>query len=145
LAIKYDVMEFVGALMAGRSEENPDRVAAWQKAIEMYRGPFLQGHNDTWIAKRRQDFLAGYLEALTEMARVRLADERPEQALGLFQKALSEDSTREDIHREIMQLYTKMGRRSEAAAHYQRLVDELNRNNQKPSPQTEKLYQEIMS
>lgn len=145
LAVKYDVIGFVTALMAGRSEDNPDRHASWQKAVEMYRGPFLQGHNDTWIIKRRQDFLTGYLEALTEMARARLAEERPEHALSLFQKALSEDNTREDIHREIMQLYTKMGRRSEAAAHYQRLVDDLSRNNAKPTVETEKLYKEMMT
>ena len=145
LAIKYDVMEFVGALMAGRDEENQNRLAAWQKAIELYRGPFLQGHSDFWITERRHDFQAGYMEALSEMARVRLKEDRPEHALGLFQKALNEDNTRQDIHREIMQLFTKLGRRSEAAAHYQKLVDELAKNQQQPESETQTLYQEIMS
>lgn len=145
LAIQYDVMDFVGALMDGRSEDNPNRIASWQRAIEMYRGPFLQGHSDAWITSRRRDFQTGYLEALTEMARVRLAEDRPEHALGLFQRALSEDTSREDIHREIMQLFTRLGRRSEAAAHYQRLVDDLARNNHEPMPETKALYQDIMS
>lgn len=145
LAVHYDVMDFVSALMAGRSKENTNPMASWQRAIELYRGPFLQGHNDSWITKRRTDFQAGYLEALTETARIRLAEDRPEHALGLFQKALSEDNSREDIHREIMQLYTRMGRRSEAAAHYQRLVDDLARHQRTLSPETEKLYQSIMS
>ena len=80
LAIHYDVMDFVSTLMAGRDEDNPDRMEAWGKAIELYRGPFLQGHSDPWIVERRKDFQAGYLEALTEMARVRLAEDRPEHA-----------------------------------------------------------------
>jgi DNA-binding SARP family transcriptional activator len=145
LAIHYDVMDFVQALMDGRNPENTNRVAAWQKAIELYRGPFLQGHNDSWILNRRKDFQAGYLEALTEMAHVRLAEDRPEHALGLFQRALAENSSRESIHREVMQLYTHLGRRSEAAAHYQRLADDLAKSGHQPSPETQALYDEIMS
>jgi DNA-binding SARP family transcriptional activator len=144
LAIRYDVMDFVGALMAGRNTEGADRVGAWQKAIELYRGPFLQGHNDAWIVERRRDFRAGYLEALSEMARVRLADDRPEQALGLFQRALNEDSSREDIHREVMRLYAQMGRRSEAAAHFQRLSEDLEKAGFRPEADTNRLYDEIM-
>lgn len=145
LAVQYDVMDFVEALMEGRNEENQNRVAAWQRAIEMYRGPFLQGHTDRWILDRRRDFQSGYLEALTEMAYVRLNEDRPEQALGLFQRALAEDSRRESLHRDIMQLYTRLGRRSEAAAHYQRLVEELKRDGREPMAETQALYKTIMS
>lgn len=145
LAIKYDVMDFVSTLMSGRNEDNPRRIESWAKAIELYRGPFLQGHNDSWITERRKDFQVGYMEALTEMARVRLAEERPEHALAMFQKALAEDSTREDIHREVMQLYAKLGRRSEAAAHYQKLFEEMERHNGEPEADTQALYQTIMS
>lgn len=145
LAIHYDVMDFVHALMDGRDENNPNRVAAWQKAIEMYRGPFLQGHSDSWILGRRKDFQAGYLEALAQMAYVRLAEDRPEHALGLFQRALAEDSSREYLHRDVMQLYTRLGRRSEAAQHYQRLTEEMAKSGKEPSPETKALYEEIMS
>ncbi len=145
LTVRYDVMDFVGALMDGRDEENADRVAAWQKAIDLYRGPFLQGHSDPWIIERRRDFQAGYLEALSEMARVRLAEDRPEHALGLLQRALNEDNTRQDLHREVMQLYTQLGRRSEAAAHFQRLTDELAKSGSKPADETQALYEEIIA
>jgi DNA-binding SARP family transcriptional activator len=145
LAINYDVMDFVSTLMAGRDEDNPNRVGAWGKAIELYRGPFLQGHNDTWIIERRKDFQAGYLEALTEMARVRLAEDRPEHALALFQKALAEDNSRENVHREVMQLYAGLGRRSEAAAHFQKLVEEFDKSGLELEPETQNAYQKIMS
>jgi DNA-binding SARP family transcriptional activator len=145
LAIHYDVTTFVELLMAGRDENNPNRMASWQKAIEMYRGPFLQGHTDGWITDRRQDFQAGYLEALTAMAHVRLAEDRPEHALGLFQKALAENPRLEDVHREVMKLFASMGRRSEAAAHFQRLVEDLKKSNQEPMDETKQLYKDIMS
>jgi DNA-binding SARP family transcriptional activator len=145
LAVKYDVMDFVSTLMAGRNPDNANQMQAWAHAIELFRGPFLQGHNDAWIVERRKDFQAGYLEALTAMARIRLSEDRPEHALALFQKALGEDSTREDIHRDVMQLYAQLGRRSEAAAHYQKLADEVEKAGHHLDPATVSLYQDIMA
>ncbi|MCB9451888.1 MAG: hypothetical protein H6672_10640 [Anaerolineaceae bacterium] len=143
--VEYDIIEFVTALMAGRDETNPNRVASWQKVIELYKGPFLQGHTDSWITERRADYQAGYLEALIEMARVRLADERPEAALSLFQRALAEDGSYEDIHREVMQLFAHMGRRSEAAAHFQKMEEDYKKQGWLVSDETRQLYQSIMS
>ncbi|NDJ62028.1 MAG: hypothetical protein GYB67_12930 [Chloroflexi bacterium] len=144
LDVHYDVMNFVSYLMRGRDENNPERIAAWQRAIDVYRGPFLQGHTDRWIADRRADFQTGYLEALTEMAHYRLNEERPEQALVLYQKALVEDNSREELHQEIMRLYTQLGRRSEAAAHYHRLQESFQENGHEISPETQSLYAQIM-
>jgi DNA-binding SARP family transcriptional activator len=144
LGVEYDVIDFVATLMDGRDDNNANRIHSWQRAVDMYRGPFLQGHSDRWIVDRRRDFQAGYLEALGAIAQVRLHEGRREYALGLLQRALAEDGTREDLHREIMQLYTALGRRSEAAAHYQRLVDDFRRLNRDLSPETQTLYREMM-
>lgn len=140
--IQYDVMNFVTTLMQGRDEslDIKPRMKAWQKCIDMYRGPFLQGHSDKWILKRRRDYQTGYLEALTSMASVRLEQGRKEHALSLFQRAVTENNTRQDLHREIMRLFASMGRRSEAAAHYQNLVEEISLETE-----TETTYSEIMS
>lgn len=145
LAIQYDVMDFVTALMAGRNPENTKPLEAWSRAVELYRGPFLQGHSDAWIIERRKDFQAGYLEALTEIAHIRLQEDRPEHALALFQKALNEDNSREPIHREVMRLYARLGRRSEAAAHYQRLAEDFDKEGLTLSTETDDLYGEIMA
>jgi DNA-binding SARP family transcriptional activator len=146
ISIHYDVMDFVGALVEGRSKEGADSVAAWQRAIELYRGPFLQGHDDQWILDRREDFRAGYMEALTEMARARKTEGRNEQALGFFLRAANEDPRREDLDREVMQLYSDLGRRSEAAGHYQKLVEMFKEEyDAEPSAETRALYEEIMS
>ncbi len=145
LGVDYDVMTFVGHLMDGRDENNANRMQSWQRAIDMYRGPFLQGHDDRWILSRRHDFQAGYLEALSSMAAVRLKEGRPEQALSLYQRALTENNSREDLHRAIMKLYTSLGRRSEAAAHYQKFVEELKGRKQAPTAETRSLYSEIMA
>jgi DNA-binding SARP family transcriptional activator len=145
LGIQYDVVDFVAQLMVGRDPSSPDRMEAWQRASDLYRGPFLQGHSDNWILARRRDYQSGYLEALTQMAKARLNEGRPEHALSLFQRALAEDTTHEGLHRQVMQLYMDLGRRSEAAAHYMRLVDELKGQRREPESETALLYEMIMS
>jgi DNA-binding SARP family transcriptional activator len=141
IVVYYDANEFASLLMKGRTETDPDaRFDAWQRAADLYRGPFLQGHNDGWINERSRNYRAGYLEALNEMAEVWIARDRHEQALTLLLKGLNEDIKREDMHRKVMQLYSHLGRRSEAAVHYQRLLDE-----KVPiSDETKRLYKEIM-
>lgn len=145
VSVYYDIMAFVGALVKGRSPETPDKAAAWQEAIDLYRGPFLQGHSDSWIVERRRDYQTGYLEALSEMARIRLAEGRQEHALALLLRAVSENDRYEPIHRQIMQLYADLGRRSEAAAHYQKLVEKLRSESREPEAETQELYMSIMS
>jgi DNA-binding SARP family transcriptional activator len=145
LVIHFDALNFTTALVAARTDDSPKRMDSWQRAIDLYRGPFLQGHSDNWIENRRYDFRVGLLEALTSMAQIRLGQDRPEQALSLFQRALGEDNLREDIHREVMQLLGRMGRRSEVAAHYQRLMDELKKQGRQAEPETSALYAKIVS
>lgn len=138
LGISYDLMEFVAALAEGRNEslDMKSRMKAWSRAIELYIGPFLQGHSDKWILERREEYKIGYMEALVSMAAVRNEEGRKEHALNLYLKVLGEDNTREDIHCEVMRLYADMGRRSEVAAHYKTLKS--------PSAETTALYKELM-
>lgn len=145
VSIFYDIMQFVGTLVNGRAPETEDKAEVWQQAIDLYRGPFLQGHSDAWIVGRRGDYQHGYLEALSEMARIRLEEGRQEHALGLLLRAVGENDRYEPIHRQIMQLYANLGRRSEAAGHYQKLVDKLKSDSQEPDQETQELYNAIMS
>lgn len=145
VSVQYDIMSFVGALVDGRSPDTKDKAAVWQQAIDLYQGPFLQGHTDRWIVERRADYQQGYLEALSEMARIRLDEGRQQHALGLLQRAVAENDRYEPIHRQIMQLYASLGRRSEAAAHYQKFVEQLKTDGLDPEPATQELYASIMS
>jgi len=145
LSIHYDVMEFVGSLVAGRITDEKLRTGAWQRALDMHQHPFLQGHTEPWIAKRRKDYQAGYVEALSEMGNIRLKEGRPEHALTLLLRAVNEDVTRQDLHRQVMSLYADLGRRSEAASHYQKIHDQLREKNIRLEEETQELYSELMS
>lgn len=145
LDVDYDVMHFVGKLMDGRDARTKDPMAAWEAAVDLYRGPFLQGHADPWITERRGDFCAGYLEALDAIAQTRIKEERPEHALVMYKRALLADNTRQDIHREVMRIYQSLGRRSEAVAQFMQ-VEEVAKSIGSPIEQeTRSLYQAILS
>lgn len=134
MEIYYDVAEFVSHLMQARVAEKLDaKMASWQKAADLYRGPFLQGHSDAWIEERRAEYRDGYLEALTAMAAVWRERGRNEQALSLLEKAMDADFSREDVHRSVLELYITLGRSGEAAAHYQKFVDMLAELGREPS------------
>lgn len=141
----YDVLDFVQALIKARDENNGERINAWQTVIELYRGPYLQGHEDAWIRERRAQYRAGYIEALSHVAEMWEERERPEKSLALYQKALGEDPRNEHLHRQVLRLYAKLGRRSEAAAHYQHMISEMSSEKSHLSLETQELYDSIMS
>ncbi len=145
LDVHYDAMNFAGYLMEGRRTDNTKPMISWQHAIDTYRGPFLQGHQDTWIVNRRRDFQTGYLEALISLAEMRIREERLEHALGLYQRALNEDGLRHDLHQHVMELYAQLGRRSEAVAHFKRLQERAAKDGITLSPLIEQTYQEMLN
>lgn len=146
IKVKYDVEQFTAALISAREAASfEEALPYWQEAAEIYKGPFLQGHTEDWIIERRYDFLTGYLEAMQAIAQHRLQEGRPEQALALLVKAAGEYETYQPIHRDIMQLYADMGRRSEAAGHFQKLQGILKENGLAIDESTIDLYDAIMA
>jgi DNA-binding SARP family transcriptional activator len=145
LTVSYDVMDFVSALVQGRAAQGTHKLTHWQDAINLYRGPFLQGHDDPWILARRANYLSGYMEAITEMADARYANGAIEHSLRLYLRALNEDFTREDLHRRVMSIFAELGRRSEAAAHFQKVQREFHAQKREVSVDTQDVYQAIMA
>lgn len=146
LSVYYDVMDFVENLARARHAEDSDTAfQAWQRAVELYRGAFLQGHQETWIDERREAFRQGYLEALTQIAEIWISKDRKEIALKVYRQALDEDFHRQDIHRDMMQLYSDLGRRSEAVAHFQQMEKTFAERDVVISDETTNVYNAIVS
>ena len=144
--LSYDVLDFVSSLLEARNTPDKDIAAEhWHYAVDLYRGDYLQGHNDEWIVARRADFRSGYLEAIVSLADLQEQAGNDEVALGLYLRATGEASQREDIHREVIRLYGKLGRRSEAAEHYSKVANEMKRQHGlEPSPETQRIYHEAI-
>jgi DNA-binding SARP family transcriptional activator len=142
--VYYDVVDFVEALVEARLQpELKDKVAAWERAVALHSHSFLYAQQDVWAINRRHDYQVGYIEALAGLAQTRLDEQMPEQALALYQKALAEDAYRQDLHRNIMNIYSMLGRRSEMVGHYQRMETGLKTKKQPVEAETIKLFNDL--
>lgn len=143
LNVYYDVQDFVENLIKARNAKNSKAFEAWQQAAKLYRGAFMQGQRGTWIEKRRLAFRAGYLEALTAMAESWMSKNQQENALKIYLQFVDEDFQCEDIQRQVLQLYSDLGRRNEAIDHYEALQKTFKKAGLKLSDATVKLAREI--
>jgi DNA-binding SARP family transcriptional activator len=143
IAFRSDLSEFAEHLTSARAAAPADRPTFLQQALDLYRGPYLQGHDDAWIMARRRDYLDGYLEALSGLADAQIEANRHEQALALLLRALAADPMRPALQARTLQLYIDLGRRYEAAAHYQALQARMRKERRAVWPQVEALYQQI--
>jgi DNA-binding SARP family transcriptional activator len=145
LNIDYDAAAFSEALLAARIASPDAAFDKWQRVVELYRGPFLQGHHEPWIYDRRRDYCAGFVEALSNMAELRIAADRLDHGLALLLRAVDADDTREDIHQRVMQLYAQLERRNEGIVHYQRMLESYQQRGVAPSHETDTIYQMLIS
>lgn len=143
LEVRADSHAFVDMLISARRAEPDERLPLLQQAADLYRGPYLQGHDDAWIAARRADFLDGYIEAMEGIAEIYLVQDRREQALAQLLRATAADFDRPSLQYRILELYIHLGRRYEAAAHYKDLKARLSKLRRRVWPEVEQLYQRI--
>ncbi|MBK9122578.1 MAG: hypothetical protein IPM16_05570 [Chloroflexi bacterium] len=123
LLINYDAFEWTQALIRARDLSNEHPEVDYQRVLDLYRGPFLKGHDDHWILTRRQDIQAGYLEAVRFLAERFEAryDADPnhnqsaiEKAVALYREALREVPESIELGADTAELLVRLGRRPEA-------------------------------
>lgn len=122
---EIDALEFSRLAEEGKERHGRGELAAaaetWQRAWRLYRGPFLQGYYEAWVAARRETYQRLYLELLRNLGDLYVHLERSEDALDVYRTALLEDQLQERIHVAIMGLYARQGRRDLVRRQYDNL------------------------
>jgi DNA-binding SARP family transcriptional activator len=147
---EIDLQEFNRRLAEGRelaaSGEEHEAAETWRRAWKLYSGPFLYGHYDAWVIKRREEYQQIYVDLLRELGDLAMRLEQSESALDAYRAVLLEDSLQERTHLAVMRLYAGMGRRDLVRRQYERLctllLDELG---VEPLPETVQEYHRLMS
>lgn len=138
--LHYDVVKFVEQVQYGAVADKDTAQLYLERAIYLYRGTFLSALDGPWLEPRRDDLQSIYVDALSGLARLHEAKREDPQALGLFMRAASIHSHREDLARAIMSIYQRMGSPERALHTYERLVGELRSAlNVAPDPRTTEL------
>lgn len=143
IRIKYDGVDFAESLLKARLADGDEQFDVWQQATEIYQSPYLSGYESEWIKVRRAAFQDGYIKALMGMAETWKDRDRANVAINLYRQIIETDVTRENVHRELIKLYSELGRRGEAVAHYQQLQERFKDLNLTLSPETVQTYESI--
>lgn len=141
----YDVADFQHAVEQAFMIADDDKEAELlSNAIEMYKAPFLQTVEMVWVEDRREQLKQLYAQALIGMGRISKRRDDLEHALGFFIRSLKETPEREDIHREVMNIYIKRGMAEDARHQYEILEKTLRTTlNIGPSRETRDLLESI--
>jgi len=141
----YDVGDFQAAVeraMVTTDDDEEERLLT--QAVDLYRAPFLQNTRMEWMNNRRDHLRQLNAQALIGLGRLNKRRGNDDAALGFFVRSLKESPEREDIHREIMSAYLRLGRKEDARAQYRHLTEFLRTALKiNPSRETQDLYKII--
>ena len=127
--------------------------AAWAQAVELYRGPFLDGfalpdcpEYGDWQAQVQAQTGQRYLAALSRLIDARRAAGELDAALDYALRYLAADDLAEDMHRRLIELHGARGERSAAARQFEQCALILERElGVKPLPETRAAYETAMA
>lgn len=140
--IMYDAREFEQSIDAAESLDLSAALPHYRRAISLYRHPFLATLDMPWMIEKRESLRSKYAQALIALGRSHLADNETERALAYFLRAVQEKPEREDVHRNILQLYMETGRIEDLIEHYRAFERLLKRAyNIAPSAEVRELYE----
>jgi DNA-binding SARP family transcriptional activator len=120
-------------------------VAALEHALDLYAGDLLPGCYDEWVMPERRRLETLFVGALEWLMRDHERRGRLEHGIGAGLRLLRQDPLREDVHRYVMRLYARAGRRQLAIRQYDYCRDLLaSELDISPMPETEALHQQIL-
>jgi ATP/maltotriose-dependent transcriptional regulator MalT/DNA-binding SARP family transcriptional activator len=146
---EIDVEQFDALVAAGenarRAREFDSCVHAYEAAVDLYRGDFMQGSYEPWVEEQRSYYREQYLRLLEALANVAQKAEDWPRSVQLAKQILHEDQFREDIHCLIMRAQAAAGNRGALKDQYEFLKKLLQKElGVEPSAETRKLYEELV-
>jgi len=118
-----------------------------ERAIEMYKGPFLSGEPDQpWTISYRERLRSKFLRMVKRLGLYWEEAGNCERAVDCYQKGLEVDDLAEEFYQRLIRCYHGLGRQAEALTVYNRCRNTLSMVlGVDPSPSTEVLYKKLLS
>ena len=142
-----DVDEFDAALANARASVDGETAVRWlEQATSLYQGDYLQNLYYDWLFPERRRISQEYLGMLRQLADYHFTHERYTRSLDLLHRALRMDNLLEDLHCQVMRVYTALGDRAGLMRQYQELIEILAEDmGIEPLPTTKKLYERLLA
>jgi two-component SAPR family response regulator len=104
-----------------KKEEATNAVQLLEKAMQMYRGPFLaQETGQPWTLSMKERLRGRFLRNVEKLGKYWQQSSQWEKALDVYLKGLEVDDLAEEFYRGVMICYRQLGRRNDALAAYKR-------------------------
>jgi DNA-binding SARP family transcriptional activator/tetratricopeptide (TPR) repeat protein len=143
-SVEVDALRFEHLL----SEGTP---AALEAAVALYQGELLEGLAidappfEEWLLGERERLREQAIEAMARLLAHQRNADAPELAVQTGLRLLALEPAQESVHRAVIRLQLRLGRRGAARRQYQTCVDTLERElGAEPEAETKQLYQEIL-
>jgi LuxR family transcriptional regulator, maltose regulon positive regulatory protein len=147
---RIDIEEFdrllAEAETARRARQFDECIRAYEAAVALYRGEFMQGSYDTWVEEQRTYYSEQHLRLLESLAAVAEKMQDWARSMQLAQTILHTDPFREDIHCMIMRAQAALGNRVAVKEQFENLRRLLQKElGVEPGAETKKIYQDLVS
>jgi DNA-binding SARP family transcriptional activator len=143
-AVEVDVVAFEERVAEGTPE-------ALEQAAALYRGDFLDGFAvkaaffEEWLVAERERIRTLALAALTRLLAHQEKAVQTELAIQTAVRLLALDPLQEAVHRTLMRLYSRQGRRAGALRQYQICLGVLQQElGAEPESETKQLYRDLL-
>ncbi len=146
---RIDTEEFDARVSEGenarRAREFEKCIGAYERALVLYRGEFMQGSYEPWVEEQRAYYREQYLRLLEALAGVAQAAADWPKVMQLAQQIIRDDQFREDIHCLMMRAHAALGNRGAVKDQFEALKRLLaSELGVEPSAETKKLYQQLV-
>lgn len=145
-----DAAELERLLDEGRAALDLERVelavTLLERACRLYSAPFLAGYDEPWIVDRRERYQRAHLDLLSTLGETYLHLGRLGEAMDSLRTVLIADPLQERVHRALMHVYGRQGRRDLVRRQFDRLTEMLTRElSVEPQQETTELYHRLMA
>jgi DNA-binding SARP family transcriptional activator/Tfp pilus assembly protein PilF len=131
---------------ARRSRQFEECIRAYESALALYRGEFMQGSYEPWVEEQRTYYREQYLRLLEALAGVAQTAADWPKVMQLAQLIIHDDPFREDIHCMVMRAHAAEGNRGAVKDQFETLKRLLRGElGVEPSAETRKLYQTLIN
>ena len=115
------------------------------KALDLYRGEFLEDIYDNWVDEPRSYYQSMYFTTLKELADHHHRAREYDQSIAYCKIILNRDAYREDVHRQLMDSQARVGNRAAVREQYETLKTLLREElGVDPLPETVATYNRLM-
>ncbi len=146
---RIDTVEFDRLLEAGeaarRAGKPDEQRQAFEEAVALYRGDFMQNVYEEWTEELRAYYREQYFRLLETLAVLAQKAEDGLRCIQWARKILKDDPYREDIHCLVMCAQAALGKKEAVREQYQMLQRLLKAElGVAPSAETQKTYRELL-